>query len=180
MDGGVDADDATARSDEGAAGVAGVEGGVGLDDVLDDALAVGGGEGAAEGADDAGGDGGLEAVGVADGDGHLADAQAVRIAEGGGGELLGVVALDAEDGEVGGGIGADDFDLEAAAVGRDGFELAGVLDDVVVGEDVAVRGQEEAGAGAADFEGTAAGAHLAEDGDVDDGGADAGDDGADG
>ena len=73
-DGGVDADDFAAGVDERAAGVAGVEGGVGLDDVVDEP-AGGAAEGSAHGADDAGGDGGLEAVGIADGDHELADLQ---------------------------------------------------------------------------------------------------------
>ena len=54
-----DADDVRAGVGQGTAGVAGVEGGVGLDDVLDDAGggAAAGGQRAPEGADDAGGDG---------------------------------------------------------------------------------------------------------------------------
>ena len=79
---GVDADDLAARVDERAAGVAGVEGGVGLDDLVHHA-AAGGAHAAAEGADDSGGDGELESVGVADGDGELADFEGLRSSEGG-------------------------------------------------------------------------------------------------
>ena len=168
-DGGVDADDLGAGVEEGAAGVAGVEGGVGLEDVVDEAAGAGG-EGAAEGADDAGGDGVFEAEGIADGDGDLADVDFAGIAEGEVGEIR---EIDAEDGEVGVGVVADDFGAGFAEVGGLDADFVGAVDDVAVGHDEAVGGDEEAGAAAA---GAIFGAGL----DVEDGGAglpDGGDDG---
>ena len=69
-----------------AAGVAGVERGVGLDDVLDHPRrpAVAGGQRAAQPADHAGGDRAGQAERVADGDHELADPQRRRVAEHGG------------------------------------------------------------------------------------------------
>jgi hypothetical protein len=72
-DGGVDADDASARIDQRTAGIAGVESGVGLDHVIDQAAGAGA-QGASNGADHARGHRLLEAEGVADGDGELARA----------------------------------------------------------------------------------------------------------
>src|SRR5213075_2590809 len=68
---GIDADDVAARVDQRPSGVAGIERRVGLDDVLDQAPALGA-HGAPQRADYAGGDGGLEAERVADGDDQLA------------------------------------------------------------------------------------------------------------
>ena len=56
VDGGADADDVAVHVDDGAAAVAVVDGGVGLDHVVEDAVL--GVDGAALGADDAEGDGG--------------------------------------------------------------------------------------------------------------------------
>ena len=76
-------DDAPAAVGERAAGVAGVEGGVRLDDVVDDAAGAprAGRERAAERGDDAGRDGAAEPVRVADRDHELAHAQLLGVAE---------------------------------------------------------------------------------------------------
>ena len=71
-DRGVDADDVAARVDQRPAGVAGVERGVGLNDVVDQPPGLGA-QRPAERADDARGDRMLKTVGVADGDRHLPD-----------------------------------------------------------------------------------------------------------
>jgi len=117
--GGVDADDFAIRGNQGAAGIAGIEGGVGLNDVVDHAAGVGA-KGTSEGTDDSGGDGVLKTVGIADGDGYLADAKSLRIAEGDGSEIGSVVikAIEADYGEVGGGIVADEVRGAMAAVGE--------------------------------------------------------------
>ena len=52
--------------------------------------------------------------------------------------------LDLEDGDVGLGVAADDLGLEPGVVVQDDRDLVGVLDDVVVGDDVAVVVDEEA------------------------------------
>ena len=84
-DRGVDADHPAGRVGQRAAGVARVEGGVGLDDVVDEAgaPAVADRQRPAERADDAGGHRAGQAERVADRDDELADAQPVGVAEGG-------------------------------------------------------------------------------------------------
>src|SRR3712207_9220750 len=52
-------------------------------------------------------------------------------------------------GEVGGGVGADDLRLERAAVVQLDANLLRAVDDVVVGQDVAVGADDDAGAEAA-------------------------------
>ena len=76
----VDAHDAAVRIDQRPAGVAGVQGGRVLDDVLDQPpfLAA---HCTAQGADHARGDGRLEAQGAADGDQQLPDAQGPGVAQ---------------------------------------------------------------------------------------------------
>ena len=76
----VDADDVAARRDERPARVAGIERGIGLDDVVHQPAGLRP-QRSAEGADDAGRHRVVEAVRVADGDGHLSDAHVARIAE---------------------------------------------------------------------------------------------------
>src|SRR5262249_20502411 len=66
----VDADELAAQVDERAAGIARIDGRVGLDEVL---VVLDVEAGAAERADDSGGDGLAEAEGIADGDDEIAD-----------------------------------------------------------------------------------------------------------
>jgi hypothetical protein len=100
---------------ERAARVAGVERGVGLDHVVDDAAWRAGArrQRAAERRDDAGRDRAGEAVRVADRDDELADAQPLGVAELGGHE---VARVGAQHREVRERVGADDLELELAAV----------------------------------------------------------------
>ena len=116
------------------------------------------------------GDGGLEAVGVADGDDELADLEGGGIAKGDGGDAG---AIRADDGEIGVGVFADQRGFHGAAVGEGNgeFAVAGVVDDVAVGEDEAIVGEKKAGAAAA---------VLAGDVDFHDGGGDGFDDAGDG
>ena len=72
----VDADDLAAAVNQWTAAVARVEGGVGLDDVIDQ-VAGDAAQGPPEGADDAGRDGRFEAERAADGDDELADAAGI-------------------------------------------------------------------------------------------------------
>ena len=65
VDGRVDADDFAARIDEWAAGISAIDGGVGLNGLIDESSLTGL-HGAAEGADDAGGERALETEGIAD------------------------------------------------------------------------------------------------------------------
>ena len=97
-DGGVDGDDLAIGVEQRPAGVAGVDGGVGLDEVGEVGFAVGL-HVAANGGHDAGADAVAIAHGVADGDDGLADHEVAAIAELDDGE--GLVAGDLEDREVG-------------------------------------------------------------------------------
>ncbi len=114
--------------------------------------AVGAGvvDGAVLGGDDAGGDGLGEREGAADGEHPVADLGAVGVAELDRGQRLRRVDLD--DGDVGLGVDADDVGGTAVlgvAVGIGGeldVDLVGLVDDVVVGDDVAARIDDEAGA----------------------------------
>jgi hypothetical protein len=146
--GGVYADHAAAAVRERAAGVAGVEGGVCLDDVVDDAArpAGAGRKRAAERGYDPGRDGAAEAVRIADGDHELAHAEPLGIAELGGDE---VVALRAKQGEVRERVAADDLEALLAAVAERGA-AAGVRspDHVRIGEQEPVRGEHDRAAGA--------------------------------
>ncbi len=90
-DEGGDADDFAARVEQRAAGVAGIDGGVGLDGVFD--RGAGRAADGADGADDAAGHGAGEAEGIADGVDLLADDEVAGIGEGGGLEVGGVVDL---------------------------------------------------------------------------------------
>src|SRR5262249_53100510 len=99
---------------------------------------------AAAGRDDAGSHGAAEAERIADRDNPVTDANLGVVGEVDVGELVG--AVDLEHGEVGLGVGADQLGIELPAViGHDREGLAAV-DDVVVGDEVAVLGDEEAGA----------------------------------
>ncbi len=97
-DEGVDADQFAMRVDQRAAGVAGVDGGVGLDEVAGLAAVFGVGVGPIKRADDAAGDGELEvAEGAAEGKHGLAGMQLGGVAPGDAGQVGGV---DLDDGQV--------------------------------------------------------------------------------
>ena len=129
VDGGVDADHLAAGVDQGAAGVPGVDGGVGLDEVL----VVGEPQTAApDGADDPHGHRLAKSERVADRQDDVAHL-----------DLLGVAHLrarqrgliDAQDGEIGAPIGPDDARAQLAAVRQRRLHLLRLLDDVVVSQD---------------------------------------------
>jgi hypothetical protein len=143
-DEGVDADEFTVGVDEGSAGVAGVDGGVGLDVAAGLAGVVGVGVLTVDGADDAAGDGELEvAEGAAEGEDGLAGLETGGVAPGDGGEI---VRVDLDDGEVGELVDADDLGVQDAAVMESDLDLRGSVDDVVVGDDVAVGRDDDAAA----------------------------------
>ena len=74
---------------------------------------------------------------------HSPTRERVAVAERGGGQVVGV---DLEHGEVGAGIGADDLGLELPPVEQPHRHLVGAVHHVIVGEDVAVLADDEAGA----------------------------------
>ena len=139
-DHGVDADDFAVRVEQRTAGVAGVDGGIGLNGVFN-GRAVFAADGA-DGADDAGGHGAAEAEGIADGVDLLADGEAGGVGERDG---LEIGRVDLEESEVVDLVGSDDACLVAALVAELNFNAAiGSLDDVEVGEDVAGLVEDEA------------------------------------
>ncbi|MCE3249353.1 MAG: hypothetical protein K0R41_3178 [Geminicoccaceae bacterium] len=125
-----------------AARVAAVDRGVDLQEVV----VAAGADHAPVGRDDAGGHGAAQAERIADRDHRIADPHLGRIGEFHIGQRL--VGVDLQHGEVGVRIRADDLRLELAAVVQRDRHLVGVGDDVVVGGDVAMVVEDEAGAGA--------------------------------
>ena len=149
--GGVDADDLAVAVEQRAAGVAGVDGGVGLDEVraagwrrrlvMSETTMVRSRPLTMPEVTDA-----RElAQRVAHGDGQLADLERGRVAQLGG-RQAGRVDLDER--EVGVGVDAGDRAVEGPAVGEHDADLVGVLDDVMVGQDEAVGVDDDARAGA--------------------------------
>ena len=138
----VDADDLAVDVDEGAATVSRVDVGVGLEEVLVHTGSLGAEDdiGAAFGADMAEGDAVFEAVGGADGDGKLADADFIGVGENCDWQ---VGCLDFEHGDVGLGIEAADSGIETAAILEADFDFFGILDDVAVCEDEAVASDDD-------------------------------------
>ena len=143
-DGGVDADDRPGRVEQRATTVAGVDGGVGLDQVGQRARC--GVDAAAHRRDDPARDRVRElAQRAADGDRLLAHLDRRRVADRCGRETG---RVDLDDGEVGEGVDAVDGRVEGTAVLEMDGELRRVArHDVVVGEDQAVRVEDDARAG---------------------------------
>ena len=129
--------------DERAARVAGIEGRIGLDDIVDEP-AVLGAQRPADRTDDAGRHGRLESQRIADGDGDLPRAKALGIGERRKPQLL--RRLGAQHGQVGIGIAAENADAMRRAVGEGQADGLGAFDDVIVGEDQAVRRDDDAAA----------------------------------
>ena len=134
-DGRVDADQLALHVDERAAGVAGVDGRIGLDEELVVADAH---PGAGECRDDAAGHRLAHAEGIADGEHEVTHLERIGIAQRQGGKLL-VRHVDLEHGEVGALVGEQHLGLELALVGQRHLDVGGVGDDVVVGDDQPIR-----------------------------------------
>ena len=141
----VDADHLAVRIDQRPAGIAGIEGRVGLQHIIDQPAGLRA-QTAPERAHHAGGDRVLESVRVADGDRELADAHAARRAEHHRGQR---VAADADDGDVGVGILADEIGVARQAVGESGADVLRAVHYVAVREQQPVGREREARAGAA-------------------------------
>jgi hypothetical protein len=90
-----------------------------------------------------------EAERIADGNDEIADFRAIGIGDR---QVDEVTGLDLQHRDVGAGVGADDFRLERAVVEQLHGDVGGVLDDVRVGDDVAVLCVDDhARAGALEF-----------------------------
>ena len=134
QDRGVDAHQLAAQVHQRAAGVAGVDGGVGLDEIL---VALDAQPGAAQRADDAGCHGLTETEGIADGDDEVTHLHPVGIGDRYFGEPVG---LDLDHGNVRFAVGADQLGAELAAVGQGDGDLVGLVHHVIVGQHVAATG----------------------------------------
>ena len=138
-----DADDFAIFIEESTAGVAGVDGTVGLDETHGGAGAHS--DAAAECADNAAckGEGQL-AERVADGENRIADAKGIGIAQS---DRLKTFGLNFKNRDIVALIIADDFGIVGFVVIGGNGDLLGICYDVVVGENVTVRGDDETGAG---------------------------------
>src|SRR5205823_7905796 len=87
-------------------------------------------------ADDALRHGEVQAEGIADREDPITDARRLVIAEG---DRREIPAVDLDDGNVSRGITADDLGVELTAIGENHRHLVRIGDDVIVGEDQAVR-----------------------------------------
>ena len=134
----------TVTIEQRATGVTGVNGGIGLNEALEHLRTV---DVAALGADDADGDGSLKAKGGTDGDGPIADLDAVGVGDADGLERL--TGGDFEDRDVGLFVGADHpgFVL-GLLIGELHIDVVSFVDNVIVGHDVTRTVDHEAGAGA--------------------------------
>ena len=131
-DGGIDAHQFTAIVDQGAAGVAGVDGRVGLDEVF---VGFDAQVGAPGGADNSHGHGFADAEGIADRQSVVADLDLGRVADHDGRQTG---SVDLEDGNIRLGIATDDAGFELAFVGERDLDVRGFVDDMIVGENVAL------------------------------------------
>ena len=138
-DRGVDADDVAVEVEQRAAGIAAIDGGVGLNVIvvrarIDVAVAR---------RNDAGSHRAAEAERVADRDHPFAEPQLVAVAELD--RLKRLVGMDAQQGQIALGVLADQLGRKLGAVVEDDVDLVGIGDHVVVGDDDAGRVDDEAG-----------------------------------
>ena len=153
--GGGNADDLAVHIEQRAAGVARIDGRIGLEHTDDGVV---GGDLPVDAADIAHGlRGSQTAKRIADGDYHVADGKIAAAADGRGGQSLG---FHLQNGHVVGGVVAlHRGGILVAAVGGDG-DIACILHNVVVGHHVAVLRQDEAGTGGRSLHALAVGGGL--------------------
>ncbi|MNQ61493.1 hypothetical protein D3C85_758080 [compost metagenome] len=134
----VDADHLAVQVEQRAAGVTRVDRHVGLDERYIVLVR----QAAALGADDTGRHRVVEAEGRTDGQHPAAHLELVGLADLHDRQIL---ALDLEQGDVGTRIGADELGFELAAVGQAHDDFIGIGHHMVIGQDVAFLGDDEAG-----------------------------------
>ena len=138
-DRGIDPDKLSVGVYQRAARVPGVDGGIGLDEVLK----IGNPHvGTAHGAHDPHGNGLVQAEGVADSQNDVSDLQFAGLAEF---DRRQVPGIDLDDGEVRPRVGADDLAGELPFVVEDHLDLISALDDVVVRQNISLLGHDHAG-----------------------------------
>src|SRR5690606_17635397 len=135
----VDAHDLACKVERRTAGVAAVHGRVDRDEVVIRA----GADVAAPRRPGAGRYRTTEAERVADGNHPVADANRLIVCECDIGEVA--VFIDLQNGEIRSRVGADQLRVQFGAVVHDDHEGGATLDDVIVGYEIAVFGNEEAG-----------------------------------
>ncbi len=139
-DGRVDAHDLPLQVDQGAAAVAGVDGGVGLDEIV-----IGtGADHPALGADDSRGHRLFQSEGTSDGHHPVAHLQIIRISQFEGLKVR--IPRDLDEGKIGLGIPAYDLPIELFSVGQLDLDLVRILDHMVVGQDISFLAHDESGA----------------------------------
>lgn len=146
LDGDVEADELAIEVDERAAATAGVDGGVGLEPILDgEGLIIEGGA-AVFGAEDTAADGAAEAEGVTESEDCFTEEEVIIGGELDGGECFMIRGDEAEESDVTAGGADDGFGFEFASIGELDPDLGGALDDVKVCEDVAFFIDDDTGA----------------------------------
>jgi len=143
-DSGIDADNFAARIDQRSAGIAGIQRRIGLDDVIDEPARIGA-ERAAQRANDAGSDGALKTVRIANRDRKLPNSNVFRLAHPRRAQLRGV---NPDDGEVGVRIISDQVSIGFASIGERYLNSLSAMHHVAVGQNKAVRRDNEARAAA--------------------------------
>ena len=134
----VDADQFAARVDQGAAGIAYVDGCIGLNEVFEDGQS----DTPAGRADDAGSDALAEPVGIADGQYHVADIERIASAQADGRQVR---EVDLQQRQFSLRVGADEAGVRLASVGKLHHHLVRVADDMPIGHDEAVLADDHAG-----------------------------------
>lgn len=140
-DRGVDSDDLALGIHQRTAGVPGVQGGIGLNDGIDEAPRLRA-DGAAEGADDSSRDGAVKPVRIPDRDHQLSHSQWSGISQHGG---LEVGCIDSQDGQIRVRIFTDQMDIGLSSIGQGHSQPRCVPNHVAVGQDEAVLSKDEAG-----------------------------------
>ena len=138
--GGVDADEPAFSINQRATGIARVDGGVGLDEIL--VLVEARQTASAQGADNPHGDRLANAEGIPDGQNHIANLQQVAVGKRDGRQAGG---FDFQDGHIGRRIGADNLGGVILLVTRHvDLDFTGPLNHVVGGQDVTVGRNDDA------------------------------------
>lgn len=133
-DRGVDPDKLAVEVQQRAAGIAAVNRGVGLNEILQPFKVQ---AAAAKGRDNAGCGGLAKAERVADGDGEVADAKFIRVSNG---DLRQVVWLNQlQQSDIALFIAPDQFGIELTAIVQLDADLLRLIDDVVIGQHIAFR-----------------------------------------